>query len=766
MATKKGKINLNLASTVQEELLEDCKKRVQTESFYMKRCLDNGKLVEALKHATTMIGQLRTGLLTAQNYYELYITTFNQLQYLQSFLSEEREKGENITKLYELVQYAGNILPRLYLLVTVGSVYIKSKEAPAKDVLKDMVEMCKGVQHPTRGLFLRNYLSEMSKDKLPDDGTEYHGDGGNVNDCIEFILQNFIEMNKLWVRMQHQSVMTDPTKIEKERLDIRLLVGTNLSRLSQLEGVDCDIYTTSVLPRILEQVVVCKDKLAQQYLMECIIQVFPSLEYIDTILKTCCDLHAGVDLKAIIVCLIERLGNYAVANETSLPTQVDVLNETSLPTQVDVFGFFYKNLANIIKERSSMPLADILQLIVALLKLSMQCYPDNLENVDRLLVFCSEVLSEQKENGVDITAPSASKQIVVLLNQPLVGFKNILRVLSLEHYPTVMSYLSYNTRKRVSEDIAKNAVKNNTIISSAEHVNCLFEFIATLIQDQDDQPAVEDFDMEDFEEEQQLVGSLVHLFKNSDLKQQSAMYVTARKHFASPGPTLAMRIAYTLPPLIFASLKLAVQVLEELPDVAKKVFKFVHETISGLAKADNPELSLKLFVNAALAASACEFEEIAYEFVTQAFVMYEENISDSKLQFSSLQLMIGALHQMRCFSNENYETLITKTAQHASRLLIKPNQCRAIYTVSHLFWTPSYKDGKRVLECLQKSLKIADTCMETEVNLFVEILKQYLYYFINDNEAIDAQYLVGLLALINTNLDNKEVDLQSSVNSH
>ena len=46
-----------------------------------------------------------------------------------------------------------------------------------------------------------------------------------------------------------------------------------------------------------------------------------------------------------------------------------------------------------------MPVQDILQLIVALLKLSMQCYPDNLDNVDRLLVFCSEVLQERKDNG-------------------------------------------------------------------------------------------------------------------------------------------------------------------------------------------------------------------------------------------------------------------------------------------------------------------------------------------------------------------------------
>jgi vacuolar protein sorting-associated protein 35 len=69
--------------------------------------------MEALKHATNMIGQLRTSLLTPPNYYELYMTTFNELHHLQSYLTDELEKGERISRLYELVQYAGNILPRL-----------------------------------------------------------------------------------------------------------------------------------------------------------------------------------------------------------------------------------------------------------------------------------------------------------------------------------------------------------------------------------------------------------------------------------------------------------------------------------------------------------------------------------------------------------------------------------------------------------------------------------------------------------------------------
>lgn len=67
------------------------------------------------------------------------------------------------------------LLTYRYLLCTVGSVYIRSKTAPVRDVLKDLVEMCRGIQHPVRGLFLRSYLAQVSRDKLPDIVSEYEG---------------------------------------------------------------------------------------------------------------------------------------------------------------------------------------------------------------------------------------------------------------------------------------------------------------------------------------------------------------------------------------------------------------------------------------------------------------------------------------------------------------------------------------------------------------------------------------------------------------
>ena len=222
------------------------------------------------------------------------MAVFDALRHLSNYLYDAHTTGRHhLADLYELVQYAGNIVPRLYLMITVGSVYMSVPEAPVKEIMKDMMEMSRGVLHPIRGLFLRHYLSGQTRDHLPiglDNGCvsllldldiafdRHHcRPAGNLQDSITFELTNFIEMNKLWVRLQHQGHSRDREKREAERKDLRILVGTNLVRLSQLDGVDLELYQNSILPAILEQVVQCKDVIAQEYLMEVVIQVrFPS----------------------------------------------------------------------------------------------------------------------------------------------------------------------------------------------------------------------------------------------------------------------------------------------------------------------------------------------------------------------------------------------------------------------------------------------------------------------------------------------------------
>jgi len=237
------------------------------------------------------------------------------------------------------------------------------------------------------------------------------------------------------------------------------------------------------------------------------------------------------------------------------------------------------------------------------------------------------------------------------------------------------------------------------------------------------------------------------------------------------------RMKHTLLPLVFRALRLVTKIRDQrasgtlsLDDedwikIGKKIFQFAHETVTQLSTIKLSETALRLFLQAAQAASYCDFETIAYEFVTQAFLIYEEDISDSKSQFNTINLFIATIQSLKCFSSDNYDTLVTKTAQQSAKLLKKPDQTRAVAICSHLFWGDNeHRDGKRVLECLQKSLKIAGLSMDptTTATLFVEILNEYLYYLESRNTDVPYKHIIGLIELISTNIANIPPDNEAS----
>ena len=68
-----------------------------------------------------------------------------------------------------------------------------------------------------------------------------------MNDSVDCILRNFVEMNRLWIRMQSGKARDQEAR-EHERKELKVLVGTNLGCLSQLEGIDAEDYR-NVIPR-------------------------------------------------------------------------------------------------------------------------------------------------------------------------------------------------------------------------------------------------------------------------------------------------------------------------------------------------------------------------------------------------------------------------------------------------------------------------------------------------------------------------------------
>ncbi|KAL2988280.1 hypothetical protein AAZX31_11G077300 [Glycine max] len=734
---------------------------LQQNSFYMHRALDSNNLRDALKYSAQMLSELRTSKLSPHKYYELYMRAFDQLRKLEMFFEEETRRGCSIIDLYELVQHAGNILPRLYLLCTVGSVYIKSKEAPAKDVLKDLVEMCRGIQHPVRGLFLRSYLSQVSRDKLPDIGSEYEGDADTVADAVEFVLQNFTEMNKLWVRMQHQGPAREKEKREKERSELRDLVGKNLHVLSQIEGVDLDMYKDVVLPRVLEQVVNCKDELAQFYLMDCIIQVFPDeyhLQTLDVLLGAYPQLQPSVDIKTVLSQLMERLSNYAASSADVLPEFL----------QVEAFSKLSNAIGKVIEAQPDMPTVGVVTLYSSLLTFTLHVHPDRLDYADQVLGACVKKLSGKGK----IEDNRATKQIVALLSAPLEKYNDIMIALKLSNYPRVIEYVDIRTTKVMATVIIQSIMKNGTRISTSEKVEALFELIKGLIKDSDGIPN-DELDEDDFKEEQNSVSRLIQMLYNDDPEEMFKIIDTVRKHILTGGPK---RLPFTVPPLVFSSLKCILlyhlqlvrqlQGQEENPfgddasTTPKKIFQLLNQTIETLSGVLAPELALQLYLQCAEAANDCELEPVAYEFFTQAYILYEEEISDSRAQITAIHLIIGTLQRMHVFGVENRDTLTHKATGYSAKLLKKPDQCRAVYACSHLFWVDDHdnmKDGERVLLCLKRALRIANAAQQManaargstgSVMLFIEILNKYLYFFEKGNLQVTVAAIQGLIELI------------------
>ncbi|CCH45022.1 Vacuolar protein sorting-associated protein [Wickerhamomyces ciferrii] len=777
----------------QHALLQESINVIKQETQLMKKSLETkGKLMDALKHASNFLTELRTSQLTPKQYYELYILIFDSLNLLANYL-KDNHPHHHLADLYELVQYAGNIVPRLYLMITVGTVYMSIPDAPIKEIMKDMIEMCRGVQYPIRGLFLRYYLSQRTKSLLSEN-----------QDSIQFVITNFIEMNKLWVRLQHQGPSKDRLKRNKEREELKILVGSNLVRLSQLQN-DKEYYKNFILPTVLEQIVQCKDILAQEYLLDVVIQVFPDefhLYTLDEYLDIIKDLNPNVSIKKVLITLIDRLTDFAKRedltdlekltiketgiDEEQIESQQEETTEKSeeadeQPVEqsegesksendgetngsssfsINLFEKFWYYI-NQLEQSRELSIEEISSLLESISKLTLTYYSNNFENIDLILKFAIEKL---KELSNDQTKNDFDQTFKNLLLAPINNYENLLDLLKLTNYIELLNLESLKIQKIVSLEILNKILSNGIRLKTLESVNGIMSLLRVIIESKDQTSSTSsntDQESLEFITEQEKLSKIIHLIGNKNPIIHGKL-LTSCKNYLSKG-----NIKFTYPSIFFNTLKLIRK--NNLEENQNSLFKFISRIINDLYRLGLNDLSFKLNLSSAIIADQIKFEDISYEFFVQSFTIYEESISDSRSQFQSIVAIAGALQQCRNFNKENYDNLITKTALHGSKLLKKPDQCRSVYLASHLWWgveipslgeeegiTEFYRDGKRVLECLQRSLRVADACMDSSVSieLFVEILNRCLYYFIHGSESITIKYINGLIELIQTNLDS------------
>lgn len=636
-----------------------------------------------------------------------------------------------MTELYEVVQYCPRSVPRLYLQICAGSALIRSEEATVKTVLNDLKEAVKCVQCPVRGLFLRHYLLQAIKDKLPDerevsdvvnvnehvnehehehehgeglgmeeqgnnmvpveeeqeaqqvhndnhnpaldnlmgdlgvdlnindnmidngngeDKNEHHHDAlenlmgglgvdvhqnvggffdnvppappqeppppapvpaaaaaavmsleeevddpnspGTVKDSYQFVLSNFIEMNKLWVRIQHMpgdsKTRETKRKRERERNELRMMVGTNLVRISELEGVTSAIYGTIILPSILDQIVACHDPLAQAYLMDCIIQVFPDefhIQTLEVVLNVCPKLREKVNIRTILQSVMNRLANY-YEDELLLNDEEDT-EGVKMSVMMDSFSMFDECIKSVLSARGvKLTAREAIRLESSLLDFTLKCYPGQMDHIDQCLGICASTLRGEGNHGITNGIVNVNPNPIPLDNRAIDELEKLLSLpleelalglLELHHYSELLSLLPWDNRKNVAVSLLKVLDSSGETISSLNEMNQLFAIITPLLRNNPITGAGINVPPADLA----LVPKVFHIIYNEDTDVHFEMLSSLKRQISECGGT-----STNLVPLFYATLKLLNRVRDvEFPPP----FVPEEETEAELSAEDNEE---------------------------------------------------------------------------------------------------------------------------------------------------------------------------------
>lgn len=276
-----------------------------------------------------------------------------------------------------------------------------------------------------------------------------------------------------------------------------------------------------------------------------ITKVFPDefhLHTLDLLLSAIARLNPHVDLKKIVIGLMDRLSSYAAREaETSMnaetrkqkeeeavtkllenlkvsevpqekpkedaaPTQENGVEQTPMeseeqtkpadevtangrdedqkptsPQDIKLYDIFYEQVVSLIKSRG-LPIQDTMALLVSLVNLALNTYPERLEYVDQILQFATKETAEYTDHA-DLHAAPTQQNLLHLLIAPLRSYVSVFTALALPHYLPLLSSQSYPTRRSVAGEIARTLLKDRTLITTTENLDRVLQALRVLIKE-------------------------------------------------------------------------------------------------------------------------------------------------------------------------------------------------------------------------------------------------------------------------------------------
>ena len=784
----------------QDRLLTKSLKKIKEQTYFINNNINKNNLRQCLKESYILLSELRTNSLTPRKYYHLYISAFDVMLNIKNYMAEEIGRGRRLIDLYDNVQQAKHVIPRLYLMITAGSIYMEKVPRSVHVILFDMLGIVKQAQNPIKGLFIRNYLLKMTKDKLPDKDNVYVREGGTFDDTLKFLLQNLEEMNRLWIRLLIGVNGQAKVERQKEREELKILVGESISKLSSLESLTQEIYEQQVLPKLLKIIIDSKDVLSQQYLMECIIHSFPNsynIKCMEMILDTMTQLVEGVDISVLFMELMGKIGKYFGENikkndnaindyelydilESAQKIYPVLLNNFEIIINANIKGDDHKakdKEKNTKSNISNMSLIKLLDLISSFMNFSIQSSPEEHKfmAVEKILSYTVQIVNRfYIINSIDKKdlREEEKKKITEILLAPLEG--NI-SIFSINDYYKLMEYLDYKRKKNIGINVINKLINYDTFknLDSIDKLQQLIKFIQPLLSDSKNKN--EQTEDEVIEKEQNIVCKILFIVNSSDPEIMYEIFSQLKNIFSYGGPR---RRKYTLPSLVNTIISFCHKMTicyanqkNKLPDFLKvnekklnnlvnfmdlgkisndeafsklmlNVYKLLNETITLVAQ-EIPELALKLYSSAATQVNEIlvepeKFSDICLNYLNCALALLEEGKYSQNIKVELIEDICSNLMKCTILTNEKKEEIIQKLINSSENIPKREDQFRIMLIISQLYYT-IFKDGQKVLDSMNKARRFADFAMTNSRNLslFVELLNKYLYFVDKADDIVD-----------------------------
>ena len=774
--------------------LEKGLKKIKEQSFHINSAIEKNNLRQCLKEAYTMLCELRTNELSPKNYYHLYISVVDVMLTIKNYMIEEISRGRRLIDLYDDVQQAQHVIPRLYLMITAGSIYMEKVPRSTRIILYDMLGLVKAVQNPIKGLFLRNYLLKMIKDKLPDKNNVYLREGASFEDSLKFIIENMEEMNRLWVRLSSGISGGERMKREKERDELKILIGESMNKLSSLENLNLELYEQTILPKLVNIIISSKDRLCQQYLMECIIHAFPesyNVKCIEKLLETISELEPGVDIGNIFVSLMQKMGNYFGRQKNRNEENKDEkeIFETAqniYPALLKNFnGYMNQNLNN--KENiTPVELNNLLNLILSFLKFSLQCAPTEQKfvSINKIFSLTLELSTRQMHKLTD----EAVNKIGLLLIESLNNEINIFRM---DDFIPLMNFLNFKSKKNLGLNLIEILIEDSNRekplmekIDSLDSLDNVLRYIQPLLGDRRDNQQEDDPSI--YEYEQTILSKLVYIIRTNNPEIIYKILNDLKNIFSHGGPK---RRKYTLPPLANRIIKFCHDIticyenklglidekkknnkyinnIIESLDISKvenddifiklmlNLYKLLTETID-LISQEQPEMAFKLYLESSSQVNSIncnreKLEESCLMYIKSAINIFDEGRFNQNKRYNMLLQISSIISELK-INKESIGTIIEEIEKCSQKMVLREEQCKAMLIISQLYFT-IFKDSKKVMDCLGKARRFADFAMTNPKNLilFVEYLNKILYFIEKDEKVLDIkpEQLEDLIELI------------------